>query len=53
MVERGATPKIKPLHSRLLKSARGWTTPLLPDDYLALMNPLWSTRELKLSLIHI
>ena len=47
MVERGATPKVKPLHSRLLKSARGWTTPLLPDDYLALMNPLWSTRELK------
>ena len=46
MVERGAPPKIKPLHSRLLKSARGLTTPLLPDDYLALMNPLWSTREL-------
>ncbi len=47
MVERGAIPKVKPLHSRLLRSARGWTTPLLPDDYLALMNPLWSTRELK------
>ena len=47
MVERGAPPKIKPLHSRLLKSARGLTTPLLPDDYLALMNPLWSTRELR------
>jgi ferredoxin-NADP reductase len=47
MVERGAPPKIKPLHDRLLKSARGLTTPLLPDDYLALMNPLWSTRELR------
>lgn len=26
---------------------RGWTTPLLPDDYTALINPLWSTRELR------
>jgi ferredoxin-NADP reductase len=47
MVERGAPREIKPLHDRLLKSARGLTTPLLPDDYLALMNPLWSTRELR------
>jgi stearoyl-CoA 9-desaturase NADPH oxidoreductase len=47
MVERGAPPKVKPIHDRLLRSARGWTTPLLPDDYLALINPLWSTRELK------
>jgi ferredoxin-NADP reductase len=47
MVERGAPPKIKPLHDRLLKSARGLTTPLLPDDYLALINPLWSTRVLR------
>ncbi|GAA0971127.1 NADPH oxidoreductase [Nocardioides aquaticus] len=23
------------------------TTPLLPDDYLALVNPLWTTRELR------
>jgi ferredoxin-NADP reductase len=23
------------------------TTPLLPDDYLSLLNPLWSTRELR------
>lgn len=23
------------------------TTPLLPEDYLALANPLWSTRELR------
>ena len=38
------------------------TTPLLPDDYLHLINPLWSARELRgrvedvvkeLSLIHI
>ena len=23
------------------------TTPLLPDDYLSLLNPLWSARELR------
>jgi ferredoxin-NADP reductase len=26
---------------------RGFSTPLLPDDYLELINPLWSTRELR------
>ncbi|MDU0478877.1 FAD-binding oxidoreductase [Staphylococcus chromogenes] len=26
---------------------RSWTTPLLPDDYSSLINPLWSTRELR------
>ncbi len=27
--------------------ARALTTPLLPDDYLELLNPAWSTREMK------
>jgi stearoyl-CoA 9-desaturase NADPH oxidoreductase len=27
--------------------AASFTTPLLPDDYLELFNPLWSTRELR------
>jgi ferredoxin-NADP reductase len=26
---------------------RAFSTPLLPDDYLELINPLWSTRELR------
>jgi ferredoxin-NADP reductase len=26
---------------------RSFTSPLLPDDYLELLNPLWSTRELR------
>jgi ferredoxin-NADP reductase len=26
---------------------RSFTSPLLPDDYLELINPLWSTRELR------
>jgi ferredoxin-NADP reductase len=32
---------------RLLRSMRAFFTPLLPDDYLELINPLWSTQELR------
>ncbi|MCZ4499638.1 MAG: ferredoxin reductase [Marmoricola sp.] len=32
---------------RLRKAADTLTTPLLPDDYLTLLNPLWSSRELR------
>jgi len=32
---------------RALRSVRALFTPLLPDDYLELVNPLWSTRELR------
>lgn len=31
----------------VLRAAAWLTTPLLPADYLALVNPLWSTRELR------
>ncbi len=31
----------------MLKLVRSFTSPLLPDDYLELVNPLWSTRELR------
>jgi ferredoxin-NADP reductase len=30
---------------RVLSAARTLTTPLLPDDYLGYLNPLWSARE--------
>jgi len=33
------------LRKRLLHAARAMTTPLLPDDYIGLLNPRWSTRE--------
>src|SRR3954453_17224706 len=33
--------------TRLRDLAARLTTPLLPDDYLQLLNPLWSTRELR------
>ena len=47
MVERGANPRIPALRRRALNAARALTTPLLPDDYIELLNPLWTTRELK------
>ena len=31
----------------MLRAARVFFTPLLPDDYLELIDPLWSTRELR------
>jgi ferredoxin-NADP reductase len=35
------------LRRKALKAAGVLFTPLLPDDYLELINPLWSTRELR------
>jgi ferredoxin-NADP reductase len=34
------------LRQRVLGAARALTTPLVPDDYLGLLNPAWSAREL-------
>lgn len=45
MVERGATPTVSRRRRRVLDAARAMTTPLLPDDYLELLDPRWSTRE--------
>jgi stearoyl-CoA 9-desaturase NADPH oxidoreductase len=36
-----------PLARRVRAAATRFTTPLLPDDYLTLINPLWSARELR------
>src|SRR5690348_7318067 len=47
MAERGAPPKVPKLQRKALSAARSLFTPLLPDDYLELINPLWSTRELR------
>jgi ferredoxin-NADP reductase len=41
----GSTRRRQPLGTRLLAAATSLTTPLLPDDYLGLINPLWSNRE--------
>ena len=47
MAEKGARPKVPRVQRKLLNVIGGLTTPLLPDDYLELFNPLWSTRELR------
>lgn len=47
MAERGAPPRVPAVHRRALSLVRSFTWPLLPDDYLELVNPLWSTRELR------
>ncbi len=47
MAERGAIPRVSDGRRRVLALIRSFTSPLLPDDYLELINPLWSTRELR------
>src|SRR2546421_3324228 len=47
MPEKGAPPNVHPIQERVLKALSSLSTPLLPDDYLELINPLWSTRELR------
>jgi len=47
VAEIGARPKVPRLQRRVLNAISALTTPLLPDDYLELVNPLWSTRELR------
>ena len=44
MAERGATPKVPAWRRKALRAVRAFFTPLLPDDYLELINPLWSTQ---------
>ncbi|MDT4910042.1 MAG: stearoyl-CoA 9-desaturase oxidoreductase [Pseudonocardiales bacterium] len=53
MVETGAKPEISAARRRALRLAKALTTPLLPDDYLALINPKWSTRELTGRIVRI
>src|ERR1700753_1532945 len=47
MAERGAVPLVSPTRRRALRLVSSFSSPLLPDDYLELVNPLWSTRELR------
>ena len=53
MAERGAQPNVPVVRRRVLHALRMLFTPLLPDDYLELVNPLWSTRELRGRIEHI
>ena len=47
MAETGARPNVPRVQRAVLRAVRAFSTPLLPDDYLELINPLWSTRELR------
>ncbi len=47
MVETAAEPRISKLGRSLRNAAKNFTTPLLPDDYIELLNPMWSARELR------
>src|SRR3954469_17458911 len=47
MAEKGARPNVPRVQRLALRAVRACSSPLLPDDYLELINPLWSTRELR------
>lgn len=53
MVERAAEPRIPALRRQAARLARAMTTPLVPDDYLELLNPAWSARELTGTIIRV
>jgi ferredoxin-NADP reductase len=53
MAERGAVPLVSPRRKRALRLVSSFTSPLLPDDYLELVNPLWSTRELRGRIVRV
>jgi ferredoxin-NADP reductase len=44
-----ASPKVNVLRGLAARA----TTPLLPDDYLKLLNPLWSARELRGEVVRV
>jgi len=47
MAQRGAAPTVSRSRRRVMRLIGSFTSPLDPDDYLELVNPLWSTRELR------
>ncbi|NMN96730.1 ferredoxin reductase [Antrihabitans stalactiti] len=47
MAERGARPKVPFIRRHFLRAVRHLFSPLQPDDYLEMVNPLWTTRELR------
>lgn len=48
-VETGSSRRVNLLRGLAARA----TTPLLPDDYLTLLNPLWSARELRGEVIDV
>jgi ferredoxin-NADP reductase len=48
-IDTATTPKVNLLRGLAARA----TTPLLPDDYLKLLNPLWSARELRGEIVEV
>ncbi|MGI8678975.1 MAG: ferredoxin reductase [Jatrophihabitans sp.] len=53
MVETGAAPEVSLLRRQVSRIGRVLTSPLLPDDYFALIKPRFSTRELTGTVLRI
>lgn len=47
MAERGARPEVPRGRRLFLRAVRRLFSPLQPDDYLEMINPLWTTKELR------
>ena len=47
MAERGAEPRVSRGRRVFLRAVRLLFKPLEPDDYLEMINPLWTTKELR------
>ncbi|ULE34682.1 ferredoxin reductase [Mycobacterium sp. IDR2000157661] len=47
MAERGAEPPVPRGRRMFLRAVRHLFNPLKPDDYLEMINPLWTTKELR------
>lgn len=47
MAERGARPHVPRGRRLFLRAVRRLFSPLQPDDYLEMINPLWTTKELR------
>ena len=47
MAEVGAKPKVSSVRRKVMRAMSTFFTPLMPDDYLDMINPLWSTEELR------
>jgi stearoyl-CoA 9-desaturase NADPH oxidoreductase len=47
MAERGAEPPVPRGRRFFLRAVRHLFNPLRPDDYLEMINPLWTTKELR------
>lgn len=53
MVERGAQATQSPVRKLVSRVGQALTNPLLPDDYFGLLNPAWSKRELRGTIVGV